>query len=319
MNTRSSSDNHAPFSERPFVTVITPTRNSERFLEETMRSVAMQRDRGTIRVEHLVMDGNSTDRTEQIVSKWAHPDTCFIRRTDDQGPADAINAGLRLAKGEYVCWLNSDDVYAPFALERAVAALERNPKAPFCFGRCRIINQEGREIRRFATLFKNAFFPVSNSFLIHVVNYISQPAMVFRADAFRKIGFLRTDFKAAWDYDFTLRLWHLGKPIAIRPPELAYFRWTPSSISGSQYERQFKEGLVASEEDIGHRSFATVLHGLLARGLVFLYKRVCSRTPEPVSEERVDRQCPDSFLQANKMLIPASKDAEKSHNAASPL
>lgn len=319
MNTPSSADHFSPSSAIPFVTVITPTCNSERFLEETMRSVAMQRDRGTIRVEHLVMDGNSTDRTEQIVSKWAHPDTHFIRRIDDQGPADAINAGLRLAKGQYICWLNSDDVYAPFALERAVAALKRHPKAPFCFGRCRIINQEGREIRRFATRFKNAFFPFSNAFLIHVVNYISQPAMVFRAEAFRKTGFLRTDFKAAWDYDFTLRLWHLGKPISIRAPELAYFRWTPSSISGSQYKRQFKEGLVATEQDIGHRSFATVLHGILARGLVFLYKHVCSRTPEPVTKERVDQQCPDSFLQTVKTSYSASQDTKNSHNAASPL
>ncbi len=285
-------------SDAPFVTVVTPTLNSAATVAETMRTVALQRAGGNVRVEHLVLDGGSTDDTAKIVAEWQHPDTHFIVRKDDKGPADAINAGLDLAHGEFLCWLNSDDVYAPYALERATAVLRRHPKAAFCFGRCRIINRHGQEIRRFVTRFKNCFFPLSCHFLIRTLNYISQPAMVFRASAFRQAGPLRTDLKAAWDYDLTLRLWHQGRPVAVPAPELAYFRWTPGSISGSHYERQFREELDAAIADTGRPSVAIFIHHLLAHSIVFLYKRVCSRNPEPVSEERIDRQPPEAFAQA---------------------
>ena len=117
---------HAPRPAAPFVTVVTPTLNSAATVAETMRTVALQRAGGNVRVEHLVLDGGSTDDTAKIVAEWQHPDTHFIVRKDDKGPADAINAGLDLAHGEFLCWLNSDDVYAPYALERATAVLRRH-------------------------------------------------------------------------------------------------------------------------------------------------------------------------------------------------
>lgn len=252
------------------ITVVTPCLNSEQTIEQTLQSVASQREDG-LEVEHLVMDGGSTDGTAAIVARYAHPNTRWVVQKDS-GPADAINHGFRLATGEYYCWLNADDVYAPHALKRAVRALENHPKRAFCFGRCPIINENGVEIRRPITLFKEFWYPFSCHFWIRVLNYISQPAMVFRRAAFEAIGgALRTDLKAAWDYELTLRLWHQGGGTCVGGAPMAYFRWMPTTISGQGYHRQFKEELAVAQADAGRWALSSLLHRVVCWGIVSIY------------------------------------------------
>ena len=282
-----------PKAGAPFFTVVTPAFNSERFIGETMRTVAMQREGGRVRVEHVVMDGGSTDRTAEIVAQWSHPDTRYVRQPD-AGPADAINRGLALARGDFLCWLNSDDEYLPYALERAAYVLGRHPRRAFCFGHCPIIDAHGREIRRFVTRFKNFFFPISCHAFIRTLNYISQPAVVFRRTAWEKAGPLRTDMKAAWDYELWLRLWRQGGGVMVPHPDMACFRWTPGSISGSSFECQFREELDAAQADAGVWAPTSIVHHALVHAVVFLYKHL-SRHPKPVAEERIDQETPETM------------------------
>lgn len=286
----------------PFFTIVTPTLDSARFLDDTMRTVAMQREDG-VRVEHIVVDGGSTDRTAEIVARWAHPDTRFLPGKDT-GPADAINRGLREAHGDYLGWLNSDDEYAPHALLRSDYILRRHPKASFCFGHCPIIDAEGREIRRFVTRFKDFWFPLSCRAVLRTLNYVSQPATVFRRSAWEAAGPLRTDLKAAWDYDLWLRLWRQGGGVPVPHPATAFFRWTPGSISGAHFERQFREELDAAQADAGTWAPTSVVHHALAHAIVFLYKHVLSRSPAPVTEGRVDNDPPEA------VRIPEHEHAE---------
>ena len=254
------------------VSVITPTFNSARYIEETMRTVDQQRT-SSMRVEHIVMDGGSTDDTAQIVARYAHPDTRFVS-SPDNGPADALNKGFLLSTGEYVCWLNSDDFYYPGALERAVAALEAKPSKAFCFGHCPIVDESGREIRRWITFFKEFWYPVSSRPVIRTLNYISQPATLIRRSALEKAGFLRIDLHAAWDYDLTLRLWRQGGAVRVSRPAMACFRWTPHSISGRGFERQFAEELSIAIQDAGKFAPSAIIHRLVSRGIVFCYSRM---------------------------------------------
>ena len=143
----------------------------------------------------------------------------------------AINKGLRLASGEIVAWLNADDRYHPGALKRVAQVMAAYPDKALCFGACRIIGEEGREIRRGITRFKEAFFPISSQFTIQCLNYISQPAMFFRRSALKAAGYLREDLVAAWDYDLTLRLWRQGGAAHVPGLPLSDFRWHPGSIS----------------------------------------------------------------------------------------
>lgn len=271
----------------PFFTVVTPTLDSERFLAETMRSVAVQREDGRVRVEHVVVDGGSSDGTAAVVASFAHPDTVFLHQTGGGGPAAAIEQGLRAAHGEFLCWLNSDDRHAPGALARAAETFRRHPRAAMCFGRCRIVDAGGAEIRRGVTAFKNAWFPLSCHAAIRTLNYVSQPAAFFRRSARERAGSLRTDLVAAWDYDWTLRLWRQGGAAVVPGPPLADFRWTPGSISGANYRRQFAEELAVARADAGRFAPSAILHRLVARGIVFCYDRMTRRgAPDGGKEER---------------------------------
>jgi GT2 family glycosyltransferase len=223
-----------------------------------------------VEIEHIVVDGASTDRSLDIIQRHRGRLARLISEPD-QGAASAINKGLRLATGDVIGWLNADDRYRPGALRRVAAAFERHPGRALCFGRCPIIDESGTEIRRGITRFKALFFPFSSRFTIQSINYISQPSMLFRRSAYEAAGPLREDWSCAWDYDFILRLWRQGGAIRVPGPALAEFRWHPGSLSGRGFARQFAEELDAAVADAGRWSPQALIHRGVRWGIVTIY------------------------------------------------
>lgn len=248
--------------------IITPSFNSARFLEKTIESVQVQSSE-TCSVEHIVMDGGSTDATDEICARYM--DVLSFVKEPDSGPANAINKGFALSSGEILAWLNADDVYEVNALSRVTEVFADNPNAAFCFGHCRIMNEEGKEIRGGITKFKEVFFPFSSRFTFQSINYISQPSMFFRRSAFEHAGPLREDMRAAWDYEFILRLWRAGPGVVVSGAPLSAFRWHAQSISGQHFRQQFKEEFDAAVTDAGAFSFQSLLHLGVRFGIVGIY------------------------------------------------
>jgi GT2 family glycosyltransferase len=254
--------------------IITPNFNGARYLEQTLASVAGQRSHG-VAVEHIVMDALSTDGSAAILARYADRITCVRER--DSGPADAINKGLQRADGDILAWLNADDLYDPGALARAADVFAAHPDVALCFGRCRIIDEQGLEIRQGITRFKECFFSLSSRFTLQSINYISQPAMFFRRSAFEKAGLLREDLKAAWDYEYILRLWRQGGGVVVAGGPLASFRWHPQSISGQHFRLQFREEYDAAVADAGPCSLQALLHLGVRYGIVGIYAVMARR------------------------------------------
>jgi len=251
------------------ISVVTPVYNSAPFVEEAVTSVLSQRS-GEVDLQYIVVDGGSTDGSLKIIGKYASGISLIISEPDG-GPANAVNKGLSRADGDILCWLNADDRYFPGALERVGRAVAGRPGAALFFGRCPIINESGKEIRRGITLFKQLFFPLSSRFTLQCINYISQPAAFFRRSAWEKAGPLREDLKAAWDYDLFLRLLRHGRAARIRGEPPAAFRWHPASISGSQFNRQFREEWEAAVRDAGRLSPQALIHLGVRWGIVGSY------------------------------------------------
>lgn len=251
------------------ISIITPNYNGGRHLEACVRSIHQQRADG-VEVEHLVLDGGSRDDSHAILERYREGINRLVI-APDRGPADAINKGFRLATGDLVGWLNSDDVLSPGALARVVQTARRRPDAALYFGRCRIIDEEDREIRRGITRFKEAFYPISCRFVFQCINYISQPATIFRRSAVEAAGPLRVDLKAAFDYEFFLRLWRQGGAARVPGPPLADFRWHAASISGRHFARQFQEEYEAARADAGRFAPQTLIHLGVRWGIVACY------------------------------------------------
>ncbi|MBC7078479.1 MAG: glycosyltransferase, partial [Synergistales bacterium] len=127
----------------PRVSVVTPSYNQAQFIEETIRSVLLQ---GYPNLEYLILDGGSTDGSVELIRKY-EPWLAYWVSERDEGQADAINRGWRRSTGEILAYLNSDDVYAPGAIHRAVIYLLAHPNAVAVVGSYKLIDAEGKVLR----------------------------------------------------------------------------------------------------------------------------------------------------------------------------
>jgi glycosyltransferase involved in cell wall biosynthesis len=221
----------------PKITIITPSFNQGRFIEQTIKSVLSQ---DYPNLEYIVMDGGSSDGTVEILKKYG--DKLYWTSEKDRGQSHAINKGLHLATGEVIGFLNSDDLYEPGALLRVGRFFAEHPNASWVTGKCRIIDERGREIRKFVTLYKNLLLRFKGYGLLLVVNYISQPATFWRRDVVEKAGYFDESLHYAPEYDFWLRtgqrfkLWFIDA-------YLASFRIHLTSKAGSSARAQFDADL----------------------------------------------------------------------------
>ena len=210
--------------------VVTPSFNQAGFIERTLASVEAQR--GPFEVEHIVVDGGSTDGTLDVLRR--HPGLRWISERD-AGQSDAINKGFRMATGEVLAWLNSDDLYEPGALAAVAEALPAGG-ARWCFGECRVVDEEEREIRPVVTWYKNRQSRRYSLGRLLGRNFIPQPAVFFRRELLDEVGGIRPDYHLAMDYDLWLRFARRAEP-AFVPRPLAAFRWHGASKSGGGYGR----------------------------------------------------------------------------------
>ncbi|MGI6496056.1 MAG: glycosyltransferase family 2 protein [Kiritimatiellia bacterium] len=252
--------------------IVTPNFNGATHLEECLESVRAQACDG-VEVEHIVMDGGSDDGSLDILAR-RRDSLAFVASEPDRGPADAINKGFARSTGDVLAWLNADDLYRPGALSRVAACFRRHPDLATCFGRCDIIDADGAPIRTAISRFKHAWYPFACRFTIQMLNYVSQPALFLRRETVEASGPLRLDLRAAWDYEFLLRAWRQGPVRALGGAPLSAFRWTPGSISGANYHRQFDEELAAAEADAGRFSPQALLHRCVRWGIVAVYDRM---------------------------------------------
>ena len=201
--------------ERPLVSIVTPSLNQGRFIEDAVRSVLAQ---DYPRIEYVVVDGGSTDETLTVLERYGGA-LRWISEPDG-GQAAAINKGFRAASGEILGWLNSDDVYEPSAVSAAVAYLRDHPGTAMVYGDARHIDASGRDMGPCSYV-----EPANLDRLIHEVDYIVQPAAFFRRSAFLAVGPLDESLHWALDYDFWLKIARRF-PIAYVPRPLARYRLT---------------------------------------------------------------------------------------------
>jgi glycosyltransferase involved in cell wall biosynthesis len=178
------------------VTIVTPSFNSATYLRECLSSV-----KSTYELNHLVIDGGSTDATlDQLVRAPKTSSIQWISRKDS-GPAQAINEGFSAANTEIIGWLNSDDCYASGAIDRAVKAFKMNPKLVMVYGLGRHVDESGKRLGLYPTLPPNVNIKhFSNG------SFICQPTVFIRRNILEKVGLLDESLKAAFDFDFWLRI-----------------------------------------------------------------------------------------------------------------
>jgi len=178
------------------VSIITPSFNQARFLEETIRSVL---DQDHTDLEYIIIDGGSTDGSQEIIKKYAHRLVWWVSEKDG-GQTDAINKGFARAKGDVLAWLNSDDTYHPGAVSAALAFMQAHPEAGLVYGDTNFIDQNGRILGTFPAA-QTDYKRLRRGYV-----HIPQQAAFFRADIWKQVGPLDPSFFFAMDYDLWVRI-----------------------------------------------------------------------------------------------------------------
>ena len=129
----------------PLVSIVTISFNQEKFVEETIKSVLNQNYKN---IEYIIMDAGSTDNSREKILKYKK-DIHRIIFEKDNGPADGLNKGFKIAKGDIFCFLNSDDLLLENSLSKVVDFFNNNKNADVIYGNSWIINERGERIRNF--------------------------------------------------------------------------------------------------------------------------------------------------------------------------
>jgi len=213
--------------DNPLVSVITPVLNGAKYLEECLQSVLNQ---SYPYIEHVIVDGGSTDGTLDILSSYQakHPDRVRFISKPGQGIGEAMNNSIRMAKGKIFGSINADDFYELDAVQTVVEFFRANPGAYFVFGGCNIIDEKGKIIGRS----KPKDFDLKE--MINETNCIPSPSAFYKREVTEKVGWFETSIGS--DRDYWIRV---GMIFPIRRIEevLSSFRVHPgSATTGSSTE-----------------------------------------------------------------------------------
>lgn len=180
----------------PRVSVVTPSYNQGRFVEQTIRSVLLQ---AYPNLEYIVIDGGSTDESVEVIRRY-EPFLAHWESEPDRGQSHAINKGFARATGDILCWLNSDDFYLPGALRAVAEAIDEGAAA--VVGHCLQVYADGRPPCRGVGRFEGTgrLLEFWKGYRMH------QPSIFWRREVFERVGYLDESLHMTMDFDYWVRV-----------------------------------------------------------------------------------------------------------------
>lgn len=217
-------------SKNPFVSVVMPVYNSERYIAEAIESILNQTYKN---FEFIIIEDGSTDRSVEIIKRYAKKDKRIrlIRNKENLRICKTLNKGIKLSKGEYIARMDSDDISYPLRLEKQVKFMEENKEVSVLGGWIKIIDIiNGEEyVRRYSgkdsQLKKDIFF----------FSPFAHPVVMIRKDSLRVLKY-DSDYPNSQDLDLWFKLGERGKFSNIQEVLLDY-RIHEKSATGSKQRR----------------------------------------------------------------------------------
>lgn len=198
----------------PKFSIVVPSFNQGKYIEETIRSVL---DQDYPSKELIVIDGGSTDGTCDVIRRYDDRIAYWVSEKD-RGQAHAVNKGFAAATGDVFGWQNSDDIYLPGAFRKVASGIASHPGGGVYYGHIRFLDEEG------IAFDENRAVPVRMFNLLYDGSLVRNQAAFFRRSVWEKAGGLREDFRFCMDREFFLRAARLETDFRLVREFLGAFR-----------------------------------------------------------------------------------------------
>lgn len=213
----------------PAVSVLMPVYNADKYLKEAINSILNQTFRD---FELIVLNDASDDSSKEIILSFQDPRIRYIENEENKGLAFSRNRLLSEVKGEYIAWLDADDIAYPTRLEEEHRFLEEHTDHAMVASWARIIDSEGKPTGNFIKSYiPNEFL----SALLLFVNYFVQSSVMLRSSALPDVHY-RQEFPPTEDYELWVRI-AARYPVAILAKTLVDYRIHTSNISSVQQQK----------------------------------------------------------------------------------
>jgi len=208
------------------ISVVTPSLNQGRFIRDTIESVLSQNYNN---FEHIIVDGGSTDDTLNILKEYSHLNWISEK---DKGASNAINKGLKIADGEIITWLNSDDYYDSGVFDLVNTIFSGNGELDFLSGNLTYVD-ENKKI-----LFEDETYNYDYKYLINYsADVIRQASIFFTKRLFLKTGYLDEDLKIVFDYELFIRMLKITNPYFVNK-NFAFYRDYGNTLTRKNLRKQ---------------------------------------------------------------------------------
>ena len=226
-------------SDRSLVSIVLPTHNGTRYLDESIKSCLSQ---SYSRLELIVVDDCSTDETPELLRAIDDPRVSVARHDTNRGLPDALNTGFGQARGEYLTWTSDDNLYAADALQTMVALLDERPEVDFVYADYWTIDEQGAKIE---------LILVDPPCCLIDRNGIGA-CFLYRREVYDALGGYDASARLVEDYEYWLRLSQRFTMLPLHEP-LYYYRVHTTSLTSRSgvIHKRLRLGTVIKRQRFG--------------------------------------------------------------------
>lgn len=234
------------------LTIVMPSYNQGEFIEDAVNSV-LENLPEREEVEFIIKDNCSDDKTHDYLNRLLHDKRVTIDVIPDKGQSDALQSAFATAKGEILCWLNSDDVLIKDSLTTVITYFKKNKETDIVYGKALFMDKKGEITNIYPT------GPFNTSLLLNTC-YLSQPSVFFRRSIYKQINGINPQLKYCLDYDLWVRFSLVDARFAYLPQYLSATRQyeeTKTATGGAEFVDEITDML---EKNVNYLPTAWVLY-----------------------------------------------------------
>ena len=209
------------------ISIVTVCFNMVSFIEQTIKSVLSQ---GYSNLEYIIIDGGSTDGTQEIIEKYEDKLAYYVSEADD-GMYDALSKGFSHATGDVLAWLNADDIYFNHTFRVVNDIFENNSDIAWIGGKYCFLSENGEKTKAFPKCSGRSREDISNGWCRYgLLGYLQQESMFWRKELYERCGGIDISYRYAGDFELWTRFAGLSSLARVDVP-LAAFRMRSASLS----------------------------------------------------------------------------------------